>query len=125
GAEGGRSGDVEQEQHRQFPLLHELLDVGAARARGHVPVDGPRVVALDELAHLVELDPGAAESRGVATDHHVVHQAVRADLDAPHLGQDLGVDHGTGTWSKSCWRMCSELTSSASASYVVITRWRR
>src|SRR6185503_585688 len=56
-----RSGEIDQEHHGQLALLHVLLDVGVAHARGDVPVDVPDVVAELVLPHLRELHAASLE----------------------------------------------------------------
>jgi hypothetical protein len=105
--------------------------VGAPRAGGHVPIDRARVVAGGVLAHLLELDPRAAEDRAVAAGHDVAHQAAHPHLDSTDLPQNFRVDHwemgtgtgtrarsvyGTGTVSKAFWITFADVSPSASAS---------
>src|SRR5262249_26262532 len=108
-----------------------LVDVGADErppdARRHVPVHGARVVALGVLADAVELDAGPAEDRCVRAGHQVGEQPSVEHVDPPHLLEDFregGVAHGTGTASRTWPITCSDVRPSASASYVVSTRWR-
>src|SRR5690606_21631983 len=129
-----RRGDVEQEQHRELALVDVCLDEGPAEARRHVPVDRARIIAVRVLAHLVELDAGAAEHRRITAREHVAHQPPTVHLDSMHLAQDLGelglcsagdtLVQGTGTVSSTRCTRSSTRTPSASASYVVAMRWR-
>src|SRR5690606_6966659 len=112
-----------------------------ARTRRDVPVDVAHVVARLVLADLGELHPLSAEHALVLAAEDRCHDAARAQLDLPHLAQyvpcrrrcclrrGLGraaqpADHGTSTAAKTRVTMSSDVTSSASASKLVMIRWR-
>jgi len=66
--------EILHEHQRALALLDEAFDERPAHARGDVPVDRARVVALDVLAHVAELDAAAAERRAEAAGQHVGDQ---------------------------------------------------
>jgi hypothetical protein len=77
--EAHRRRDVEQEDQGLVPLLPEALDEGLAGAGGGVPVEVADVVPRHVGARLVELHPGAAEGRRVASGGEP-----RRDAPRPH-----------------------------------------
>ena len=79
------AGHVHQEQQREVALLHELLHVGRAHARGDVPVDGAHLVAGGVLAHLGELHAAALEDGVVRPPDPGLEDRLRPDLDPPDL----------------------------------------
>ena len=101
GAELTRAGEVDQEEDGQLALFDVLLDVGMTCAGGHVPVDGADVVAELVFAHLGELHPAALEDGVVLAGQRLVHQPVGADLDPPHLPENLRGQHRAmpGLWN--------------------------
>ena len=76
---------LEDEEQRDLALLHELLPVGLAQPRGHIPVDVANVVAELVAHHLVEFDAAAAEGRAVFTAQDVLHRVAHPPLQ---LAQD-------------------------------------
>ena len=65
---------VDTEHHRAFALLAEDLHVRLVGAGRHLPIHVADVVALAILAHLLEVDPGAAEDRGIESGEGRVDQ---------------------------------------------------
>ncbi len=104
---GGRSRkptsrNVEREDHRQFPLLAEALHEGPPHPVGHVPIDVPHLVAGHVLAQFLKIHSPAFEMTQVSADHHVIHQPVRAHLDAADGLDQFVKRHGI---SSHRWRL--------------------
>ncbi len=131
GAELPGAAEVHDEHDGQLPLLLEDLDEGVVEAGGDVPVDRPDVVAVLVLPHLGELHPAPLEDAVVFPGEDLVDDAPGLDLDLPDLLQQLSSVHSGGlrcampsarmlTGLRSCSgspaTICSEVTSSASAS---------
>ena len=86
-----RAGHVHHQQQREVALLDELLDVGRAHARRHVPVDRAHLVAGRVLAHLRELHPAPLEDGVVGAADPGLEDHPGADLDAADLAEGLAV----------------------------------
>ena len=115
---------IDEDHHRHLALLDVLLDVRHAGARSHVPVDAPHFIARLVFAHFVEIHAAPLEDRMVLAGHEILDEPHGAQLDLPDLFQPLAWNHGTATVSKMCATIFSLVTSSASASNVVMTRCR-
>src|SRR5690606_31317322 len=145
-----RARQVDQQHHRELSLLDVLLHVWHTDTRRDVPVDVAHVVTGLVLAHLGELHSLSAEDRVVLAGEEGRDEAARAQLDEPHLAhhvawhglprlrrgsrgrngrcgtpaQERQRAHGTSMAAKMRSTMSSDETSSASASKLVMTRWR-
>ena len=109
-------------------LFDELLDVRRVHPRRDVPVDRADVVAGVVRADIREHQAATLEHRVVLAGELIIDEPARCDLDLPRFLEQLGGRqrhrYGTGRYSKTRRTTSSEVTSSASASYVTMTRWR-
>ncbi len=124
--------DIDEEDQGPLPFLAVGFQEGAIHAGRHVPVDRADVVAGLVFAHLGKIDPGAFEKGVVGAGHGVVDIAPAANFHLADAPQDFarlfgltGLVHGTGIVSRIRETTSSLVISSASASYVSTTRWRR
>lgn len=85
GSEAAGSGDVHREHDGLLTLFLKDLDIGFARAGGHVPVYGTNVVSDLVWADLRKLDSLAFEGGVIFASEDAVDQAFGADLDLPDL----------------------------------------
>ncbi len=137
-AKTARGGQVHQKHDQHLALFPEFLDEGRAGTGRDVPVDQADIVTRLVLAHFLELDPLPFEDRMVLPPEEMIDQTAGPDLDAADLGDEFFGEHnrtsaaslrdtsgkngnewgfhGTSTWSKIFWTICSEVTCSASAS---------
>src|SRR5690606_30452973 len=140
-----------QQHDRELALLDVLLHERLADARRHVPVDVAHVVARLVLPHLGELHALTTENGVVLATEDRRYEAARSQLDQPHLAQYFARHdrfprrqrrrgghrdgrgapaqkrqraHGTSMAAKIRSTMSSDVTSSASASKLVMMRWR-
>ena len=91
-AQSARGRDVDDEDHEEIPLLHELSHVGRVAPGRDLPVDGadvvPGLIGTDEG----ELESTAVEDRRVITAEEGFDEVPGTDLEAPDPAEDLGTD---------------------------------
>ena len=81
-AEEHRHALVDQQQHAAVALLGVDADMRAAASGGRRPVDGARVVALEIVPQLLEIEAAAAQARGVAAGQQRMHRLARQEAEA-------------------------------------------
>src|SRR5260221_2577643 len=91
---GGR--DIQRENDAEFAFLAIPFNERTAYAVGDVPVYVADVVARNVIAQFLEIHAAPLEMAQVRADHHVVDEAVGADLDAADGFEDFLEGHKTG-----------------------------
>src|SRR4029077_14891275 len=66
---------IDEDKHRQFPLLDEALDEGVPHAGGNVPIKRTNVVPGLVFAHLLESDARSLEDALVVPTQQVLDGA--------------------------------------------------
>ena len=85
GAEFLRGGHVARDHQSQFAFFVVFFDVGNARARGDVPVNGAHVVAGGIFAHFGKFYPLAFKRAQILSGERFRHQFVRLDFNLAYF----------------------------------------
>jgi len=88
----GGAADIERQQHVELALFFVGLDVNLAAARAGLPVYALDLVSGLVLAQIGEEHAASAEGRAIAAEQIRVHHAPGAQLDAPELLNQAGVE---------------------------------
>jgi hypothetical protein len=83
------SARVHQDQDGELSLFSVDLDMRLACPRGHVPVDGSRVISWRIHADLIKGHAPTFEDRLIMSSHLLINQTSGEDLDSPYLSDEL------------------------------------
>src|ERR1700760_2947757 len=93
--------------------------------RRDIPINGTHLVARLIFAHLLEIHSLPLENAVKLPSQRLAHETRGAQFNLAYFFEDFARDHGTGNSLKILLMTVSLFFSSASASYVTVTRWRR